>query len=546
MLTAGPAWTATADSPQTPAPLLGGAEEVLVLTHRCDLAFVEELLRPARAAGAAVTVVYDATSGPVTPGDGEAPIRDLLPVPVVCRSGGQFRARVVICASRTAAQVSIGSGDATAEGWGRDAEVWTHLRAEGPTVPTLITDLAEWLLRLPAQLWIEPADAERLAAVAKLLTARPHAAEADEPLLLTNDQVPIVEQLPFPSGADRLSLCAPAFDPAGQTLAEIVRDVRPASTRLLLPAGVRCDPVGLLVALDDAPQSTVRMPVSPRYVHAGALEWWTGDAGVVVTGGLDCTPESLQSTSAEPGGHCELGLLQEVTASLLDAVDAREVALDDDALAAEPPAEPAPAVARVLGVRLLAERVEAILFAPGATTPDGLVVSAGETAVKLPWATADGRLHTYTAEATALAGRTAQVRAADGTDLGAVPVTDVAGAVTRFTHASPLETLPLAALIGDAALLDALFAAVAQLASGRTPRYGTAPEERRASEETRLRGLVGPALLDLAFGRVPVPAGATGHEDSLATVVAGLDTGQRDRLRQHVLRLGGAAAGWPL
>ncbi|MFG2044050.1 hypothetical protein [Dactylosporangium sp. NPDC048998] len=621
MLTAGPAWTATADRPQTPAPLLAGAEEVLVLTHHCDLAFVEECLRPARAAGARITVLYDATAGDddvptrgdafagddaagdegatpggganghaatpggATPGDGAAAVRDVLPVPVVVRSGGAFRPRLVISASPTAAVVSIGSGDATPDGWLRNAEAWTHLRADGATVPTLITDIAEWLLRLPEQLWIEPLGVERLAAVAKLLTARPHAAEADEPLLLTNDLVAIVEQLPFPSGADRLSVSAPAFDPTGRALGEIVRNVRATRVRLLLPSGVRCDPVGLLVALDEAgpngggagagnaEEPEVRTPNGPRYHHAGAIEWWNDGSGVLITGGLDCTPEALLSTSAEPGGNCELGLLLEVTESLLDAPEAREIALDDDALRVRPAPAAAPAVARVLGVRLLADRIEASLVAAGTTAPDGLVVTVGDAAAKLPWTGAAGRLHTYAADGPALDGRTAQVRAADGTDLGAAVVTDVAGAVTRFSHPSPLEALPLPAVLGDAARLEALFTAVAQLATGRTVRHGVPAEERRSRKEARLRAVVGPALLDLAFGRTAIRAGAggtagagntaaheepnaadragagdtAGHEEpSVAAAIAGLDDAGRDRLRQQVLRLGGAAAGWPL
>ncbi|MGI5241289.1 hypothetical protein [Dactylosporangium sp. CA-139066] len=546
MLTAGPAWTATADSPQTPAPLLDGADEVLVLTHQCDLAFVEACLRPARAAGARVTVLYDATADRPEPAvTATGAVRDVLPVPVVCRSGGAFRARVVISASPTAAVVSIGSGDATPDGWLRNTEAWTHLRADGASVPTFITDLADWLRRLPGQLWIEAVGAERLAAVADLLTARPHAAEHDEPMLLTNDVVPIVEQLPFPSGADRLSIAAPEFDPAGRALGEIARSVRAARTRLLLPAGVRCDPVGLLVALDDAGEFDVQTPVSPRYLHAGAIEWWTGGAGVLVGGGLTCTPEALLSTSAEPGGNCELGLLLEVTESLLDAVEARDIGLDDDDLRPLPPAVTT-AGPRVLAVRRHADRMEAALVAAGATAPDGLVVTVGEAAVKLPWTGAEGRLHTYSGEGPSLDGRNAQVRAADGTALGNAPVTDVAGAVTRFSHASPLETLPLPAVLPDAALVEALFAAVAQLAEGRTPRHGVPAAERRASEEERLRAAVGPALLDLAFGRAAIRAGDDTDDDSVAATVAGLDAPQRDRLRQLVLRLGGAAAGWPL
>ncbi|MFI5907844.1 hypothetical protein [Dactylosporangium sp. NPDC051541] len=540
--TGSPAWA----SATTPGPLLAGAEEVLVLTGRADLAFAEACLRQARAGGARTTVVFDGR-GEATLGDGTAAMRDVLPVPVMCRSGGAFRARVVIAASAGGATVSIGSGDATPAGWGRDAEVWTHLTADGATTPTLITDLADWLRRLPELLWIEPVGVERLEAVAALLAARPHGAEADEPLLLVNDQVPIVEQLPFATGADRLGVAANAFDPAGRAFAEIARAVRALQVRLLVPAGVRCDVAGLTAVLDEVGgfdetgEVLVQTPADGRYTQAGILEWWTGDAGVLVTGSLECTPESLLVTSADPGGHVELALLQEVTASLLDVPAARDVALDEPALRSRTPEGAPAAVSRVLAVRLHADRVEAHLVAAGSTAPDGLVATVGETSVKLPWTGAQGRLHTYVAEGVTLSGRAAQIRAADGTQFGTAVVSDVAVAVTRYSHPSPLEFRDLANVFGDADDLEGLFAAVSQLASGRTPRYGTAAAERRAAEEERLRGVVGPALLDFAFGRSLVDAGG-----ELAIAVAGMDPGQIERLRQQVLRLGGAASGWPL
>jgi hypothetical protein len=317
--------------------------------------------------------------------------------------------------------------------------------------------------------------------------------------------------------------------------------------RLLVPAGVRCDTAGLTGVLDEiggfdeTGEVLLQTPADARYHGAGVLEWWTGDSGVLVTGGLECTPESLLLTGADPGGNCELALLLEVTASLLDAPAARDVALDDPALGRRTP-DPAPAAtARVLAVRLHADRIEASLVAVGSTAPDGLVATVGETSVKLPWTDAEGRLHTYAADAASLGGRAAQIRAADGTELGSAVVSDVAVAVTRYSHPSPLEFRDLAEAFGDAADLQGLFSAVAQLASGRTPRHGVPVAERRAAEEERLRAIVGPALLDLAFGRAAVDAAG-----GLAIAVASMDTGQVERLRQQVLRLGGAAAGWPL
>lgn len=191
------------------------AEEVLVLTYTCDLAFVEDVcVRQARMTGARVTIVHDADHVTGGADRGGSPIDEYVPVPVVCRSGGAFHPKLVVIAAPDDAVVAIGSGNATASGWHHNAEVWTTIRARGATVPRLIGDLAAWLRRLPDQLWIDPLGQQRLHDVADLLTARPVRAEPDEPVLLTNDLTPIIDQLPRPTAdAERLAVAAPFFDP---------------------------------------------------------------------------------------------------------------------------------------------------------------------------------------------------------------------------------------------------------------------------------------------------------------------------------------------
>jgi hypothetical protein len=562
LLAAGPAWTTTSDGSQdtprqgapdgwqaragsTPPQLLHeqlvrDAEEVLVLTHACDLAFVEDVcVRQARAGGARVTVVYDANAGIDGSDPPRPPVRDYVPVPVLCRSGGAFHPKLVVTASATDAVVSIGSGNATEGGWRDRAEVWTHLRAAGPTVPLLFGDLADWLRRLPGLLWIDALGAERLNAVADLLAGRPVAAEPDEPMLLTNDLDPIVDQLPFPGGGvDRLSVAAPFFDPAAEGLTALIGGLRPAELRLVLTHGAHGDPAALTRALATAGTARVQTPRDPGGAvrhHGKIVEWWAGQSAVVVSGSPDCTPAALLRTSADPGGNCELALLHETTTSVIDALDPVDTTLDSLGLgAAVVPSAAAPPT-RVLTARIVHGRIEVTTLG---TAPASLVVGSSTL---LPTG-GDGELRTFAADESheTRQSRTADVHTGDGELLGTVLVTDAGRALTRIARPSPLEQRPLAALIADEQQLNALFDALTVLAGVRVEAVAGEPAtQRRAREEDRIRGAVGPALLDLALGR---DATALDHPDA----IEGLDDQRRDRLRQQVIGLALRSGGWPL
>lgn len=546
------------------------AEEVLVLTYTCDLAFVEDVcVQQARAAGARVTVVYDADRVIGEAGLAGLPARDYVPVPVVCRDGGAFHPKLVVIASSTDAVVSIGSGNATAAGWHHNAEVWTHLRADGPTVPAVIGDLAGWLRRLPGLLWIDRLGAERLHAVADLLTARPVRPEAGEPLLLTNDESAIVEQLPFPDRADRLVVASPFFDPRALALTELIRQTKAEQVGLVVTRDVQCDTDAIERALERAGSSTVATPAGSRYHHGKVVEWWAGEAGAVVTGSANCTHAALLRTMAD-GGNCELALLQEIDAPVLDLLDVKEIDLATFPVrGGDADSRPAPVPLRVLAVRWSRSRVEVVLLAAGAPPAQVVVTLAGRPHT-VPLAGSDGAVHTYAIDADlGQPGRTATVQTADGSFVADALVTDVDHALTRITRPSPLEETTLAGLLGDEQRMRALFDALDELAAvlpaapGGSGASGASGRAGRTREEARLAGVVGPALLHLALGRDTSPPPQPADDDVVTIDEAGedepraasattagaldrLDRRQREQLQRRFAKLLERSAGWPV
>ncbi|AVT30216.1 hypothetical protein C6361_12735 [Plantactinospora sp. BC1] len=557
-------------------------QEILVLTYTSDLPFIEDVcVERARARGARVTIVYDADH--VEPGfaSGRGPLADYVPVPVVCRSGGAFHPKLVVIASATDALISIGSGNATSQGWHHSAEVWTHLRIDGPTVPTLVDDLAAWLRRLPDQLWITTLGRERLHCVADLLTTRPTQPEPDEPLLLTNDRQPLADQLPLPMNpVDRLRVASPFFDPPADALSRLLHKLRPEQLDVLLTRDAQLDPGQLRRVLDRVGTVRITKPTTSRYHHGKVLEWWSGLTGTLVTGSANCTRAALLRSMADEKGNCELALLQHITESMLDAVDAEDADLDELPLRTpEAGSEPPVPGRRVLAVHALTdpERVEVTILVTAGPVPDHLVIDlAGQSRTAAHVETHE-QIHTYRIEGDpGDPARTITVRGADGSPIGVGLVIDVRSALSRTRHPSPLEDRSLPDLLGDERQMQALLDALRKLAEVRPPRpdeddSATAKRRRRARMEEDIRRAVGSALLDLALGRdrKPTPPGNGGGELkgddapessdseqlaaerkgpplSTAAAIQALDERRRRHAREQFQRLVEQSAQWPL
>ncbi|SCL44877.1 hypothetical protein GA0070606_0495 [Micromonospora citrea] len=563
------------------ARLIPDAEEVLVLTYTCDLSFFEDVcLRDAHAVRARTTVLFDAhhlTEGPRRPGPA-----DYLALPVVCKGAGAFHPKLVVIASETDTVVAIGSGNATASGWHHNAEVWTLMRGVGPTVPALFHQLADWLRRLPEDVWMEDLGRDRLDRVAELLTTRPPDPGVDQPVLVTTALRPIIEQLPRPVGpAAQLAVAAPFFDPDAGALRRLVDRFRPQQVRLLLTRDVQCDPDSLARVVKRVPDAVVSTPASSRYHHGKVVEWWSSGQGWALTGSANCSHAALTRTMPA-GGNCELGVVTPLTAPVVTVEAAETVAVSDLArLQVRQPSAPASTDAeslRVLGVRIFGDRVEAtVLVGPAGTPPRWLAVNG----LRLDHDRETGRLHVYAAVApdgwTAASDGEAvsHVTTDDGTECRGVLVTDVSAALSRIDRPSPLEHTSLPQVVADSAHTAALFDALRHLASVRPDRIPQAPTGgRRRQVENRVASAVGPALLRFALGltdaRTPTSADDEdifegtdpeaprssarrtrqaphpGPPETLASVLDALTPQQRARLRRDVSALVDTSQDWPL
>ena len=107
------------------------ARDVLVLTHTASLEFFERFaLSDARALGALVTVVSDATMIRADPFVVRRAGLQYLDARAVCPGGTPFHPKLLVIVGDGEARVAIGSGNLTMAGWHANAETWTVLRAD--------------------------------------------------------------------------------------------------------------------------------------------------------------------------------------------------------------------------------------------------------------------------------------------------------------------------------------------------------------------------------------------------------------------------------
>jgi hypothetical protein len=521
--------------------------EILVLTYTSNLPFFEAVcVRQARARGARVTIVYDADHAASGFSASGQPLTDYVPVPVVCRSGGAFHPKLMVIASETDAIVSIGSGNATPRGWHHAAEVWTHLHADGATIPQVFADLAAWLRRLPDQLWISALGRERLRDVADLLTARTVRPEQDEPLLLTNDLRPLAEQFPPPDvRVDRLGVASPFLDPPAEALSALLEIFRPASLDLLVTHGASLDPHRLRPVLDRIGDTRLIRPATDRYHHGKVIEWWSGTDGFQVTGSANCTRAALLRSTADRRGNCELAVLQMTSTSLISAVDVWEIGFDDlPEHLSDGDADTAPAV-RVLGVQILTEpdRVEVLLLVTAGPAPAWLTVAH----LCAEHVEQDGPLHWYRHDGDpGELGRSVNVLDEYDELMGTALVTDVLSALALVERPSPLERFALADLLEDDDQLQELWESLWELAQVTTPEHE--PDEdtpeaihhRRLRLEAAVRRTVGSELLNLALGRE-----SRDDPDGTSKAIDIPDEAQRDSIDDWLWFVVNESEHWP-
>lgn len=289
-------------------------EEALFLTFGFDPGFFERgILGRCRAAGAAVTVLADATMW--------------APDPIALRTAGQdyllglaatpraFHPKLMLLHGSDGALAAIGSGNLTASGWQYNTELWRCFEATPAGAPTQpLQGLVDWLEQLATTVTLAGPHRDALHRhhdkLLQLLDRLPEQPNAARVLPL---DTPILDALPH-GPVDELLLAAPFIDRQADAVAALLTRLQPAATTVVLQEHLgqfdRTTVTAVLTAA--AGQVTVVADRSTRYRHAKLIEWSIGNRRWAITGSANLTGSALLRT-AKTGGNIELAVLDELT-----------------------------------------------------------------------------------------------------------------------------------------------------------------------------------------------------------------------------------------
>lgn len=343
-------------------------DQALFLTYTLDLHYFERVaLAALRTAGARVTVIADAF----------ASAQDARAVRWAGRTylaghattAGAFHPKLMLLLGPAHAVAVIGSGNLTASGWQRNAELWTVLRADQDHAPVALADLAGWLRDLPNVVALGPGLRQALSGAVKqleghLTTTQPVATPTR---ILHNLRQPILEQLP--DGPTRhLGLSAPFHDPKAATLRALLAKLDPKATTVVIqPGKTRLDAPATDGALTQHRGTALQDAQSDPYRHGKLVEWMdhSGQQWVLV-GSPNLTGAALRN-STDGTGNCELAVLTRVNSALLP--EGTEVDLND--CPTLPPATPQhTAGPYLLGAMLQGDHMQITFAAPLTTVAD--------------------------------------------------------------------------------------------------------------------------------------------------------------------------------
>lgn len=295
--------------------------ELLLLGFTVDLPFLEKVAVPtARALGARITVVGDASQGLYDPVDVRMAGRSYFHGLASCR--GAFHPKLALLIGEHEVVAAIGSGNPTMAGWGYNDELWTVLRGQRTGAPEGLRQVGEWLGRLSGPVRVPEYMTELLQETAARLDGletSPHPAR-----VLHNLDIGLLDQLP-PGPVDELHLYAPFVDQTGKALSRIIEHFDPA--RVVIGVQERWssyDGDAILRSLGGR-ETELRLLLEQRPRHGKLLEWGTGGSWSALTGSANLT-ESALLKSVNAGGNCELGVLAPIPSPLIPKGNATPLA----------------------------------------------------------------------------------------------------------------------------------------------------------------------------------------------------------------------------
>jgi len=290
--------------------------EALFTTFNVDLGYFEgHVLGPVRGAGAAVTVIADASQ--------------YKPDPLAVRSAGisyivgvvdlstAFHPKVAVLVGEDRLLIAVGSGNLTTGGWlGNDETLFVASGTRATGIPSIAASVADWLDSLKS-LHISTAG---LAGISRTRGGIEHVVSTSDVVdtghrLVTTSVGPILDQLP-PDPVDELLLHAPFHDHSGDALGALLSRYRPRRVSIAVQSGrTIIDPAALEAAAETRGVSITWHDAGDAYRHGKLVEAVTGEDRWVLTGSANLTGAALLRPLGA-GGNCEVGVVANVASSL--------------------------------------------------------------------------------------------------------------------------------------------------------------------------------------------------------------------------------------
>lgn len=290
--------------------------EALFTTFNVDLGYFEgHVLGPVRAAGAAVTVIADASQYEPDPlavhSAGRTYIVSVADLPTA------FHPKVSVLVGEDRLLIAVGSGNLTTGGWlGNDETLFVASGTRATGIPAIAGGVANWLGDLEG-LHISTAGRAGIARTRKGIEHLVSTSDVVETghRLVTTSLGPILDQLP-PGPIDELFLHAPFHDRSGDALGALLRRYRPRRVSIAVQSGrTIIDPAALLAAANAQDIDITWHDAGVAYRHGKLVEAQTRGDRWVLIGSANLTGAALLRPLGS-GGNCEVGVVANVARSL--------------------------------------------------------------------------------------------------------------------------------------------------------------------------------------------------------------------------------------
>jgi hypothetical protein len=463
--------TSAIASPLTLLRAADHADEVLALSYTFNAGFWERAaLSLARSLQARVTVLSDASQASIDPrATRKAGIR-YLDARAHCIHGGAFHPKLFVIASRKAATVAIGSGNATLSGWQSNAEIWTVIRGNQSEAPTTLTEIAYWLQRLPTYVALGAGAEHALNRTATLLAS--YATTFEGPRLATTLDTPILNDLPG-GPVQELRITSPFLDRGAVAIERLIDHFQPQTTRIALDREAEYDGDALFSVVEKYNIELTEID-SRRYHHGKLIEWTIEDKSYGLTGSPNASRPALVLPIHE-GGNCELGLVSPHAESIWPQTrpPSSPARMREKRFAATPTS---PSTAVLLGATATPAGINLTLATP-LTNPGAHLQIAQEdvwlTALPIPEASAEIDLDLHLP-----AGTHIRLQMPDGSVTNTVAVTDLGRVLQKMLPSTGRANTDERNVFTDPRIANALARDLADLRQ----HLDSAASERTATE----------------------------------------------------------------